>query len=198
MPHKESQPISRDSTPFRKGSYSIDLRERVVGAVERGLVASAGGGALWRQLQRGVDWVKRHRWTGSLEPGRIGGRKPKKISGDWREWLLTRCRGADFTLRGLVAELAEAACRSITASVWDFVHAEKLTLQKKTLIASERDRPDVARRRRSGRPIRAGSILARLVFIDETWTKTNMAPLAAGRRAASGSRPRSRTAAGRP
>jgi hypothetical protein len=31
-------------------------------------------------------------------------------------------------------------------SVWEFVHTERLT-QKKTLIASERDRPDAARRR---------------------------------------------------
>lgn len=34
--------------------YSMDLRERVVGAVERqGPVAPAGGGAFWCQLQRG-------------------------------------------------------------------------------------------------------------------------------------------------
>ncbi len=45
------------------------------------------------------------------------------------------------------------------------------------MLASEQDRPDVARRRRQWRQ-RQGSIdPARLVFIDETWTKTNMAPL---------------------
>jgi putative transposase len=44
-------------------------------------------------------------------------------------------------------------------------------------VASERNRPDVAQRR--ARWIeRQGRIAAeRLVFIDETWTKTNMAPL---------------------
>jgi transposase len=31
-------------------------------------------------------------------------------------------------------------------SVWDFVHAEKLSY-KKTVLASEQDRPDIARRR---------------------------------------------------
>jgi putative transposase len=50
-------------------------------------------------------------------------------------------------------------------------------LQKKTLIASERDRPDVARRRRQWKAYQGRIDPARLVFIDETWTKTNMAPL---------------------
>ena len=40
--------------------------------------------------------------------------------------------------------------------------------------ASEQDRPDVARRRRWWRRIQAGLAPERLVFIDETWTKTNM------------------------
>jgi putative transposase len=50
-------------------------------------------------------------------------------------------------------------------------------LQKKTLIASERDRPDVARRRAQWTRYQRRIAPSRLVFIDETWTKTNMAPL---------------------
>lgn len=50
-------------------------------------------------------------------------------------------------------------------------------LQKKTLIASEQDRPDVARRRAQWQARQARIDPARLVFIDETWVKTNMAPL---------------------
>src|SRR5258708_6828698 len=50
-------------------------------------------------------------------------------------------------------------------------------LQKKTLVASERDRPDVARRRAQWLKYRPRIDPSRLVFIDETWTKTNMAPL---------------------
>jgi transposase len=49
--------------------------------------------------------------------------------------------------------------------------------QKKTLIASERDRPDIARRRGQWVRYRGRIDPERLVFIDETWTKTNMAPL---------------------
>jgi transposase len=50
-------------------------------------------------------------------------------------------------------------------------------LQKKTLIAAEQDRPDVARRRAQWRKHQSRIDAFRLVFIDETWTKTNMAPL---------------------
>src|SRR5689334_2784064 len=49
--------------------------------------------------------------------------------------------------------------------------------QKKTLIAAEQDRPDVARRRSQWVQYQDRIDPARLVFIDETWTKTNMAPL---------------------
>ena len=45
------------------------------------------------------------------------------------------------------------------------------------MLASEQDRPDVARRRAQWRRLQPRIDPARLVFIDETWTKTNMAPL---------------------
>jgi putative transposase len=45
------------------------------------------------------------------------------------------------------------------------------------LVASERGRPDVARRRRQWAKYAPLIDPKRLVFIDETWTKTNMTPL---------------------
>jgi transposase len=45
------------------------------------------------------------------------------------------------------------------------------------VVAGERDRPDVARRRAQWTKYRDRVAPERLVFIDETWTKTNMAPL---------------------
>jgi putative transposase len=45
------------------------------------------------------------------------------------------------------------------------------------MVASERDRPDVARRRKQWIRYRGLIDPGRLVFIDETWVKTNMAPL---------------------
>ncbi len=45
------------------------------------------------------------------------------------------------------------------------------------MLASEQDRPDVRRRRAQWIKYRNRIDPERLVFIDETWTKTNMAPL---------------------
>jgi transposase len=45
------------------------------------------------------------------------------------------------------------------------------------VLASEQERPDVARHRQRWQQRQATIDPARLVFIDETWTKTNMAPL---------------------
>ena len=50
-------------------------------------------------------------------------------------------------------------------------------VQKKTLIAREQDRPAVARRRAQWRKYQGRIDPRRLVFIDETWAKTNMTRL---------------------
>jgi transposase len=48
---------------------------------------------------------------------------------------------------------------------------------KKTLFALEQARADIARRRQRWRSWQSGLDPRRLVFVDETWIKTNMAPL---------------------
>ena len=48
---------------------------------------------------------------------------------------------------------------------------------RKTALASEQDRPDVARKRARWAAHQGAIDPQRLVFIDETWTKTNMTPL---------------------
>ena len=47
-------------------------------------------------------------------------------------------------------------------------------LEKKVLIAAERDRPDVAEQRESWQNTQAEWDPSHLVFLDETWVKTNM------------------------
>ena len=78
-----------------------------------------------------INWVRRFRETGCVEPGKMGGHKPKAISGEYRVWLLQRIKSGDFTLRGLVNELAERGLKVDYRSVWEFVHAEKLSFKKK-------------------------------------------------------------------
>lgn len=112
--------------------YSMDLRERVVAAVEReGLSRRHAAARFGVSYSAAIDWLKRVRETGSAKPDRMGGYKPKKIAGMHRDWLLRRCREADFTLRGLVAELGERGLKIDYHSVWDFVHAEQLSHKKR-------------------------------------------------------------------
>ncbi len=112
--------------------YSMDLRERVVRAVEKeGLSRRQAATRFGVGCSVVIGWVKRFYETGSFAPKQMGGYKPKKISGAYRDWLVQRCRDADFTLRGLVRELAERGLKVDYHSVWDFVHAEKLSFKKR-------------------------------------------------------------------
>jgi len=52
--------------------------------------------------------------------------------------------------------------------------ARRHNVQKKTLHASEQDRPDIARRRERWKKYQGRLDAKHLVFIDETWAKTNM------------------------
>jgi putative transposase len=111
---------------------SMDLRERVVRAVEHeGMSRRQAAARFGISPSVAIKWLERYRRTGNVAPARIGGYKPKQLSGAWRDWLVERCRQKDFTLRGLVAELAERGLKVDYRSVWEFVHAEKLSYKKR-------------------------------------------------------------------
>jgi len=106
--------------------YSEDLRKRVVAAVETGgLSCNQAAKQFGVAISTAINRVRKVRETGSVAPGKMGGHRPKAISGEHRVWLLQRIK-RDFTLRGLAAELAERGLKVDYRSVWEFVHAEKL------------------------------------------------------------------------
>ena len=90
-----------------------------------------------------MSWVKRYQETGTVEPGQMGGHKPKAIRGDREAFLRRRVREGAFTLRGLVRELAGLGLKVDYRSVWNFVHAEMISFKRNR--SGERTRP--ARRR---------------------------------------------------
>ena len=111
--------------------YSIDLRERVVAAVERdGLSRYRAAAQFGVSVSSAIKWVRRRRETGSVAPDQIGGHRPRLITGKHRARLLARITETDFTLRGLVAELVEHSLKVDYRTVWSFVHAEKLSFRK--------------------------------------------------------------------
>ena len=129
--------------------YTMDLRERVVAAVERGMSRRQAARLFSISPTAVINWMKRVRDTGSVAPGRMGGHKPRKIAGEHRAWLVERCRTGAFTLRGLVTELAARGLKVDRHSVWDFVHAEGLSFKKNRA----RQRTGPSRRRSATRAV---------------------------------------------
>lgn len=110
--------------------YSMDLRERAVERVQAGESVRAVAEVLSISPSSVVKWWQRFRATGSAAAGKIGGYRPRVLVGEHRAWLVKRIAGADFTLRGLVAELAERGLKVDYRTIWKFVHAEGLSFKK--------------------------------------------------------------------
>ncbi len=155
-------------------AYSLDLRERALARKEAGETNREIAAALRISPSCVSKWAKRKRETGSLTSAQIGGYKPRTLSGERADWLRSRIAAGPFTLRGLSAELADGdqylrgrdGCSS----------AEGLSF-KKNAASRGGDAADVARKRARWKAHQGRIAPARLMFIDETWVKTNMAPL---------------------
>jgi putative transposase len=108
----------------------MDLRERALSRIAAGESVRAIASALSVAPSSVVKWSQRYRATGSVAPGKIGGHVPPKIASDHRAWLTERIGSGPFTLRGLVAELAERGLKVDYRTMWKFVHAAGLSFKK--------------------------------------------------------------------
>lgn len=130
-------------------AYGIDLRERVVAAVEAGESRRSAARRFGVSESVAVKWLQRVRATGSVKPGQMGGHRRPALDGE-RDWLLTRIAEApDVTIRGLVKELGGRGVTVGPYAVWSFFKREKLTFKKN----SARSRAGSA-----GRGAKAGSL----------------------------------------
>ena len=122
--------------------YSMDLRERVVAAVEEdGLSRRQAAVRFGVGESSAIRWVARYRATGSVAPGQMGGHKPKAIRGEHHDWLVERIKDGEFTLHGLVAELAGRGLKVDYHTMWDFVHAQKLSFKKRRWLPASASAP---------------------------------------------------------
>jgi transposase len=136
----------------------MDLRERVVLAVERdGLSRNEAARRFGVVISTAVNWLRRHRDTGSVVSGQMGGHRPRKLVGVHRDWLLERAK-TDFTLRGLQAELAGRGMTVDYRTVWSFVHDEGLSFKKKACFLPNSCGQRLRAGASSGRSIREGLI----------------------------------------
>ncbi len=109
---------------------SMDLRERAIARVQAGETTRSVSEALGIAPSSVTKWWQRFRETGSVSPGQMGGHKPRILIGTHRDWLLERAQ-RDFTLWGLVHELADRGVKVDYHTVWTFVHDEGLSFKKK-------------------------------------------------------------------
>jgi transposase len=111
--------------------YSQDLRERVVAWVSGGRSCRATAAIFGVSVACVVKWCQRFRASGSAAAYRMGGHRPRSLTGE-RAWLLARiAEKPDLTLRAVVAELAARGTSTSYGAVWRFYAREGITFKKK-------------------------------------------------------------------
>lgn len=147
-------------------SYSGDLRERVIEAVEMGASRHEAADRFEVSVSSAVKWLQRWRESRSAAPKARGG-SVSPLDECAARVLAMIAEHPDLTLMEMVAKLRRRRIRTSKSAL----------SRLKSLQAAERKRADVARARR--RWIREQGMLdpARLVFIDETAVSTNLARL---------------------
>ncbi len=157
--------------------YSMDLRERVVAAVESGgLSCHAGGGQFGVGVSTAIGWMR-----GCARPAAL--RRARWAATSRRRFRASIASGCwNGSRAGL--HLARAGRRTGRARAESRLPLglgvrprREAQLQKKPWWLANAIVPTSHGGEHSGQSIKIRIEPERLVFIDETWTKTNMAPL---------------------
>lgn len=109
---------------------STDLRERVVAAVLSGETSRAVAARFGVAVSSVVKWAQRHRATGSVVPGQMGGHR-KRILEPHRAFIAERIeQNPNLTLHVLKVELAAHGIVASHDAIWRFLHREGLRFKK--------------------------------------------------------------------
>jgi transposase len=165
--------------------YSMDLRERVVAAVDKGGLSCHKAAA---QFGVGVNtailWVRRFRETGSFAPGQMGGHKPKAISGKHRDAGTRQGNGLHLARVGRRTRRTRTEGR-LPVGVGVRPHRES-QLQKKASSPANATVLTSPAGARNGRSIRARSKRGAWCLSTRPGPRPIWQPCGAGRRAAPG------------
>jgi transposase len=129
--------------------YSMDLRERVVEAIEGGL--STGEAAKRFVIGKATAWARLKRSSGSVAPPKQG--KPKGSVLDVHAgFIFGLIAGApDITLEEIAERLAsERGVKVVSTAVWKFLDRHGMTHKKRPRMRANRSAPMSRRRARPG------------------------------------------------
>ncbi|NIJ43560.1 transposase [Parvibaculum indicum] len=113
-------------------AYGMDLRRRVVDAIEAGLSARMAADRFSVAPSTAINWHRHWRETGSLDPGRQG--KPSGSKLDEHEAFILGLveDNKDIALHEIAAKLAaERGVRTCAATLWYFFSRRGLTHKKR-------------------------------------------------------------------
>jgi transposase len=111
-------------------SYSSDLRERVIEAVEAGASRREAGERFEVSVSSSIRWLQRWRESGSAEPKPRGG-SVSPLETFAEQLLALIAEQPDLTLVETVAELRRRRIRTSRSSLWRFLVRHNITLKKK-------------------------------------------------------------------
>jgi transposase len=111
---------------------SIDLRERVIAAVEGGLSRRATAERFGVAVSSAIKWVDRWRRTGDVRPMPQGGdRRSHRIEAHAAEILALIEETPDITLAEIAAHLDEThGLKVADSTVWRLLDRHGMTLKK--------------------------------------------------------------------
>ena len=110
---------------------SNDLRERIVAAVGCGESCRSVASRFGVAVSSVVKWSQRHRATGSVAPGKMGGHR-RRVLEPHRDFIVGRInQTSHLTLHGLRDELAARGVKVSHNAVWLFLRREGLSFKKR-------------------------------------------------------------------
>ena len=105
---------------------SNDLRERVVSAVIVGESCRSVAARFDVAVSSVVKWAQRHRTTGSVARGKVGGHR-KPVLSPHRDFIVQRIEAVPhLTLHRLKRELAERGVKVSHNTIWTFMRRQGL------------------------------------------------------------------------
>jgi transposase len=113
-------------------AYGLDLRRRVVGAIEGGLSTRAAARRFAIGISTAGSWYRRWRTTGDLRPGRQG--QPKRSKLDIHEAFIFGlvADNKDIALHEIAERLVEEhELRVAPSTVWHFFAKRGITYKKR-------------------------------------------------------------------